>query len=319
MNVEKFQDNLRRAKARLSAIVVQETSLVPAAANLRRFVVVKSMDKKIRKLALALPSEAKTGIMEGLGQALDKLMAISEMVGEADVDEEAVVPGDLGAALEQCAQVISGLAQQYAPTAPANDPAATPPPEEVAASLEPTSGTAPEAPPIAKDLPPPEKDPLTMAPQRDPMTLAPKTMNLIGELSGALAGEFSKEIGEVAKAGRKISAARFKKLSELHRTLGGLMNELAFDEATGAGEESSSTKAQGTVQKAADDRLDQLLQMQRAHAAQLAAQNAKIEKMARAPDAPRSLPNDDGGGAPPAFKWPDNLNRAELRERKAAR
>lgn len=105
-----------RAKAKLADMMVGEVSLVDAAANLRKFVIQKrNSTMKLDKadLSLKLPPDAKRAIMEGLSQGLDKLTALATIVGDADEDETAAVPDELVSALEQCADIVDGLADQY--------------------------------------------------------------------------------------------------------------------------------------------------------------------------------------------------------------
>ncbi len=328
-NVEKLWGAVRqarKAKARLSDMVTQEVSAVDRAANLRRFVVVKrnatqetnDMATETKKLALRLPPAAKQAIMDSLAQSLDKLTAIASMVGESAEDEAATVPEDLGVALRQCAEVITGIADQYAPTA-ADDAVGSPPPpatpEAAAAPPDPLAANALEA---AKGLPAPQHDPLKLTPANDGLSLSPKTMNAVGMLSAAIGAEFV----EAAKAGRKIAGNRYKKLSDLHSSLGTLLNELAFDEATGAGEETKAKKSLATSIAAAStesQKLDELLKLAKANQTQLAAHDAQLAKMNRVPEAPRAQPIDGGGAPEVRTKWPLDMSAdLDARKKKAA-
>lgn len=307
---QKLLGDARRAKARLTDIKTQEVSLVDNGANLRRFVIVKRNDMTqttTAKVALRLPTEAKQGIMDGLGQMLDKLTALATMVGDAETDDAAVVPPDLGLALRQCGEMCIAIADQYSPAAePA--PEAAPPDAEPAAMAAPPPAAAPGE--VGKALPPAQADPLTLAAQKDPLTMAPKTMQAAADLFKAMGDE----IADVAKAGRKISGGRFKKLSELHDALGKLLNELSYDDAAAAagllGEDAPPAK-----KAAGADVAKQLADLR----AQVASQQETIAKFNRAPaDAPRARPAGEGGGAPSAVRWPTDMS-ADLHNRRAGR
>lgn len=318
----------RCAKARLSEMVTQEVSMVDAAANLRRFVVVKRnntmADEQVAKVALRLPPEAKRGIMDGLATALDKLTALATVVGDAEEDEQVFVPPDLGDALRQSAELVGGLAEQYVPAQPAaltpeepTEPTPSEPgvPDEIAAPAEPAM--------MGKALPTPQTEPLTLAPVTDPLTMAPQTKSAIADAFKAIAGE----LADVAKAGRKIAGSRYKKLAELHDTLGKLLNELAYDDAAGAaglGPEpegvpaekgcasgDKKTKKGEPVAKANDPKLAEVLALTKANAEKIEA----IEKANRTPETTRAR-SAEGGGAPSTV-WPMDMSAALAKRKKA--
>ncbi len=328
-----FKDALRRAKARLSDMQTQEVSLVDAAANLRRYVIVKrdegimsEQNNRTVKVALRLPTEAKQGIMDGLGQALDKWTALASMVGEAEADDAATVPTDLGMALSQCGDLVKGLAEQYAP-APAEageeaPPSDAPPPDGDQAP--PDVGKAAPEDEAKKSLPAPVRNGDNMTPQHDSLTMQPKMAALAGELMKA----FGDEIVAAAKAGRKIAGSRYKKLSELHNTLGTLLNELAYDEANEKAEEKaarSSARKDAPVTKGTDGsnpllgKIDELLNQSKSNAERIAATEAAIAKINRTPDVPRGRQVEGGGAPPSAFQWPADLSAALAEQKKATR
>jgi hypothetical protein len=327
----------RTAKARLSEMITQEVSMVDAAANLRRFVVVKrndTMSEQVAKVALRLPPEAKRGIMDGLATALDKLTALATVVGDAEEDAQVFVPPDLGDALRQCSELVAGLADQYA-AAPAP---AEPPPADANAPA-PDAGVPPEigapapAEPammgLGKALPPPEKDSLTLAPEKDPLTMAPQTKSAIAEAFKACASEMA----ETMKAGRKIAGQRYKKLAELHDTLGKLLNELAYDDAADAagiagaegapaakacatgGKDKTKKEDETPVAKAADPSVTQVLALAKAGAEAIAKQGEAVAK-SRTPETPRAR-SAEGGGAPSAVRWPLDMSAALAKRKKA--
>jgi hypothetical protein len=328
-----FLNSLARAqhaKARLSEMITQEVSMVDAAANLRRFVVVKRnntmADEQVAKVALRLPPEAKRGIMDGLATALDKLTALATVVGDAEEDEQVFVPSDLGDALRQCAELVGGLAAQYVPAQP-EQPTEEAPAEPEAAPSEPGVPDAIAAPAepamMGKALPPAETTPLTLAPQNEPLTMAPQTKAMIADAFKAIAGE----IAETAKAGRKIAGQRYKKLAELHDTLGKLLNELAYDDAAGAAglgseaegapaakacaSDGKKTKKDEPVAKAADPKLAEVLALTKANAEKIEA----IEKANRTPETPRAR-SAEGGGAPSTV-WPMDMSAALAKRKRA--
>lgn len=318
-----FNDVLRRAKARLSDMQTQEVSIVDAAANLRRFVVVKrnsdmSDQKETAKVALRLPTEAKQGIMDSLGQALDKLTALATMVGEAEADDAAAVPADLTIALTQTGESIAAVGQQYAPVDPATqaDPSNTP----IAADASPEGKTvdpsAPATAPQLKALPPPQREGESLAPLKDSLTMKPKLAGLAGEMMLFL-GE---EVVEATKAGRKIAGSRYKKLSDLHNTLGTLLNELAYDEASEKAEEKAAKAParKGDDAVAKNDAVAELLTLSKANADRIASAEAAISKMGRTTETPRAR-EVEGGGAPSSKTvWPPDMSAA-LAKKKAAR
>ncbi len=207
--------------------------MVDAAANLRKFVVLKrDGEMATEKMTLKLPGDAKQGIMDGLVQCLDKSTALATMVGEAEVDDTASVPAELGTALSQVGEMYMGMAKQYAPAAaappgdaPAPDapaPPAAPEAEKAAQPGAPAPATAPTG-EVAKALPPELHDGDSfkqLLNDGDSMKRLLQKAIAIGTYEAS-----------IAKAGRKIKGQRFETLRGLHDSLGKLLNELAFDQA----------------------------------------------------------------------------------------
>lgn len=219
-----LKDTIRRAKSRLTDMVINEVSLVDKAANLRTFAVIKRDDMPTQKMTLKLPAAAKQALMDGLGQVIDKVTALASVVGDAEVDDAAAVPTELGTALTQTAQMLTGMSQQYSGDAPPADDGSAPPPQSDAASAPPENKSA-EGAPATKALPPEQHDGDSLKTlMRDGDSLKTVLHKAIILAHAAI----------VEKAGRKIAGHRYKQLEDLHGTLGKLLNDLSFDEATEA-------------------------------------------------------------------------------------
>ncbi len=109
-----FDESLRQAKARLSDMHVQEVSLVDAAANLRRWVVVKGLGMSVEiNKGLKLPPAALKALKEGVAKELTTLVKLAEVLGTCEADEKASVPAELGKYLAASSLSIAGLAKQY--------------------------------------------------------------------------------------------------------------------------------------------------------------------------------------------------------------
>ncbi len=287
----------RRAKARLTNMSINEVSVVDRAANETRFVLVKrDAMGNVQKMTLKLPTEAKQQIMDGLAKALDTITALATMVSDAEEDDTATIPAELASALSATGEQLTALASQYAappPAAPTEGAAPPAPDAEKATPGAPLPGqpAAPVLPggtpdPLAKGLPTPLADGSNWAPQRDD--------NFATLLRKAVAVAHI-EIAELEKAGRKIKGDRYKKLTELHGTLGSLLNELAFDEATAGAAPAAPSPAKKSLDAA----------LQGAGAAGLAIVNqrlAAIEKSMTAGTAPPPAPNGQGPAEPTAVK-----------------
>ncbi len=282
------------------------------------------MPTPTQKLALKLPEAAKTGIMDGLSGVLDKLTAIATMVGEADVDDQSAVPGDLGGAMKQAADILNGIADQFAPAEAPTEapPEQAPPPEPEAKTAEGTGAPPAHAPalgalppaapsagtPAAKGLPPEQHEGENMAPLKDGLTMSPKTMSIAAQLSAAMASD----IVEMAKAGRKIAANRYKKLSDLHGALGSLLNELAYDESLPEPAEAPAKKTAGTTSQSP------IAKQLAAIEASLKNQGAQIARIQTTPQTSRARANEGGDGAPSGSGWPLDMS-ADISKRRAAR
>ena len=105
--------DLSEAENRLSEMRTQEVGIVDAAANLRPFLTMKSKDGMAQtskqdappaaapaaaaaapeaKQGLTLSTAARDTMVAGLTDALEKLTGLAQAVGEATIDEAAVVP-----------------------------------------------------------------------------------------------------------------------------------------------------------------------------------------------------------------------------------
>jgi hypothetical protein len=309
-------------------MMVQEVSLVDAAANLRKFVVLKRdgmTTDKTEKMTLKLPSAAKQGIMDGIGQILDKLTALATMVGDAEEDDAAAVPEELGTALMQQAEMLEGMATQYAPAAAAgaegaegNPSEATPPAAggspDMTGGAPATAGKA--ANPTSKALPAELHDGDSL---KQTLHDGDSLKTLLHKSIAAAHVEIS-GLDRLDKAGRKIAGARFKKLSDLHDTLGKLLNELAFDEAAeaaagaGTGAEKGETKKDvsdlATVVKTAQETRETLT-------AKMAELEARVNKVAAAPASSNAGSLEGGGAAPSDNKWPLDMSESVRKKREA--
>jgi hypothetical protein len=251
-----LNDTIRRAKSVLSDMVINEVSMVDAAANLRKWVVTKNEDGKMnepaKKMTLKLPTAAKQALMDGLGQVIDKVTALASVVGDAETDDASAVPEELSTALKQVGEMISGMATQYAGAGTAaagadQAPAATSgAPSEAQPPPNPNAGApaGKSADPTAKALPSERHDGdniKTLLHDGDSFkTLLHKT---VGAAHVELAA-----FERLDKAGRKMAGARYKKLADLHDNLGKLLNELAYDESAEAS--GAAAAAAGEAEKA---------------------------------------------------------------------
>lgn len=114
VSTKAFDESLRQAKARLSDMHVQEVSLVDAAANLRRWVVVKGLGMSVEiNKGLKLPPAALKALKEGVAKELTTLVKLAEVLGTCEADEKASVPSELGKYLAASSLSIAGLAKQY--------------------------------------------------------------------------------------------------------------------------------------------------------------------------------------------------------------
>ena len=349
-----------RAKNRLTEMEVQEVSLVDHPANMRKFVLLKrnqSMPNSVKKDALKLPGAAKGALMDGLGKAADQIAAMATVVGEAVEDDTAVVPEDLVAALSATGEMLGSLGEQFATAPPADagddagapeasgPPAAPPPPAPEQKSADEKSKDDEE---MKKGLPSPQTSPPnTNTPVRD----GEKLSTLLHKTIAAAHMEVA-AFEALDKAGRKMAGARYKKLEELHGSLGKLLNELSYDDATEAAaasgqkpgakknDDAGSAGAQQTpppaqqasapapaaqdtealkVAKAAEERAKAAEDRATAAEKKNAEAMERIEKMRVAAGGRSNAgtleqvgKNADGGGD---FHWPEDLS-ADLQRRK---
>ncbi len=114
VSTKAFDESLRQAKARLSDMHVQEVSLVDAAANLRRWVVVKGLGMTVEiNKGLKLPPAALKALKEGVAKELTQLVKLAEVLNTCEADDKASVPAELGKFLAASSLSIAGLAKQY--------------------------------------------------------------------------------------------------------------------------------------------------------------------------------------------------------------
>jgi hypothetical protein len=255
-----------KAKNRLTSMVVQEVSLVDRAANQEVFLLLKRDNMATNVMKLKLPKAAKTSLMEGLAKVLDQVTGLATVIGDSEEDDTAAVPDDVYATLKGCSDHLATLANAgngAAPPldAPPSDGAETEPPNQVTASAAP--GTAPPATapgalpgsaPLAVASPPLDAAQKGGLPseQRDSTNIAQPMRegdNLQSELRKCIALAHV-ELASYEKAGRKIAAARYGKLRELHDNLGKLLNELAYDQANEANDPTGKADLQKAVNAA---------------------------------------------------------------------
>jgi hypothetical protein len=119
---------------------------------------------------------------------------------------------------------------------------------------------------------------------------------------------------KLAKAGRKIAGARYEKLKTLHDTLGGLLNDLAYDEASGADKGAAAKADDKKKDEAADlkKRLDEALTVTEDVKKRL----AEVEKRAAPPNS--GAPGEGAPRAPVRKRNTDDLGDG-VEERRAAR
>jgi hypothetical protein len=105
---------------------------------------------------------------------------------------------------------------------------------------------------------------------------------------------------KLTKAGRKIAGARYEKLKTLHDTLGGLLNDLAYDEASGATDKGAGAKKPEEDAAGMKKRLDDAL----ADAVETKKRLAEVEKRTSGPN---SVPAGEGGKAPVKKNYSEDL------------
>lgn len=278
----------RRAKAVLSDMITQEVSLVDAAANLRRWVVIKrnsnegkAMSTSTQKAALKMPGTARQTIMDGLAQILDQLTGIATTVGDAEVDDAATVPPELMQALGQVGQMIGGLCDQFAATeepAPAEgEPgAAAPPPPAEGAPVDETKAGSPKCEACGQ-----------------PVT--------------------AEKSAELAKAGRKIKGVRLAELKGMSDKLASLIKELEGEETAAkacGGKEPTKKNADGTDVVEPDPQVAALAKSVATLQEQIAKSAATIEELKRTPGVSNARPVEGVEGDPskPSTVWPSDMS-----------
>ena len=172
---------------------VQEVGLVPFGANARVFPIVKSdgaNSMKIRMSGQAL--KTALGALQGLSE---KVASTTAIAANAEVDDAAPPPAELGKLFGALGDMCGGLAKQYC------GPGATMDEEEKKAAR-PFPGAAPPFGPKKK----PEEDD--------------------GEDMKKAAEFISAGLVAVQKAGKKMAKSRFDALKTAHETIGKLLAEV---------------------------------------------------------------------------------------------
>ena len=125
------EDDERKPDARLTDIVPNEVSFVDRAANLRSFLMVKRNMADTKKQdddkaddkgegtdkadGLVLPSGAKKGLLDVMLSTMEKIQGAAQSIGDAETDDAAEVPSEVGDLLRGCAQLLTGAADQFSP------------------------------------------------------------------------------------------------------------------------------------------------------------------------------------------------------------
>lgn len=265
--------------------------------------------------AIKLPAAAKQALTDGLTAIFQKLAPIAELIQSAAVDEAAAVPPELCAALDEGADALDMLADQFAPTT-AMDMAAPPAPAPAAAPA-PAPGATTE--PAAKDetgAPAPAAD--AVAKSAEPTT-------------------------PVQKAGRRIAKARLEQLQaahdlhgKAHELMGSIVKDLSSGTApkakppapgaTPAPAAEPTTKDVGeAVTKAVEGAVEKALEPLLAPLGSLvetlksSAATTALERMRKAVGTGNAAPNDGPPPPPPAPKavaWPLDLAAEVAAEQK---
>lgn len=226
MNInDQLSRTQRRAKARLTDMIAFEVSLVDRAANLRRWVIVKrNADMSTTEVVskVALPSAARQAMLDGISGVLEKLTAIASMIGDAEIDDAATVPAELAGTIDQCSEMLRGVAEQYMEK-PSGEP-------EVEVEVEAEKKAAPAEEPMD------ESGKACKEPTK-------KGEEVVDE------SDVEKQAEAIAKAGRKIARARFEKLLGMQKELESLIKELSDV----VEEEPEAKSASESVQKEAGE------------------------------------------------------------------
>lgn len=124
---------------------------------------------------------------------------------------------------------------------------------------------------------------------------------------------------KLSKAGRKIAGKRYEKLKALHDTLGSLLNELAYDEASGGGKEAPAKKsADAEPEPTVEELKKKLADATAAAKVEREALEKRVAELSKRAGEPRSAEVE--GSAPVAkgdVVWPVDMS-ADARKRKAA-
>lgn len=207
--------------------------------------VMKATETAVAK-GLSMPGAAKQAILDVIASGIEDLSSLSSVVAEAAVDDTAVPPDDLGAALVEIGTSLASSAQQFMSTAA--DPNATPtnPDGTPADGAAPPADTADQTAAVDQQQPGPsgQQVPVQMSSPDALVHLAaladslgaPVQANEIRVAMNALAAQGSPaDIAKnlsgldpvaIAKAGAKMASARLKALKGAHEIIGSLLKEL---------------------------------------------------------------------------------------------
>lgn len=117
-----------RAPIRLRRLGVHAVALVPEGANLIQWAAIRKALPMADAAPLTLPRAAQEMLITQLGKTLEGQLALMDMVKTATPSEDpaAVVPVELGEALEAAGMSLMGLAEQFEPAGAGLEPGAQP-------------------------------------------------------------------------------------------------------------------------------------------------------------------------------------------------
>jgi hypothetical protein len=114
------------ARYELRDMTTKEVSMVDLAANLRKFLITKrdpmptDIDPNApapvateTKKAMALPGEARTALIDGVMDALEKLTGVTQALKEATIDDGVQVPDELPRMIKEASDGLAKIAGSY--------------------------------------------------------------------------------------------------------------------------------------------------------------------------------------------------------------
>lgn len=283
---------------RLLGMVVEEVSLVDRAANQRVFLIVKrneAMPSKVKKddaapnadgstpppadaaggAPLSMQAQVKDQLLAALTSAAEKLVSVANMVKDATVSDQAVdpaVPDSVIGAIGEVAQMLSGVASQYAGNAAAGDAAGA-----------------------------------TGADQTKDQAGTPGNLGGITDNGGV-----QKAAALLEKAGRKMAKERLERFRKAIDILAGLLKELSIDNMRkGASLVNPNAPVTMTHAQAAEllSGVEALTKRTQDQATALATANAEIAKLSKRVPAPNSAQPENPPREVKPIAWPLDLNR----------